>query len=270
MPDPLPVIIDPQGNTRLLGTIPKVTLKVTATPVFEDTFSLYTDAEIRDIITDPNRTPKRKLFTKEWILNQKSHGSCNGHAIASCLARMRWLSGILDKLLFSGAYAYSKMNGGGDNGSALEDDIPEVTKWGIAPASLVTWDMIYPRLQPPNADTEAAKHKGFKPFAVRTMQGLRTALAKNFACVVAMQVGNSFSNLDSNGICGFDHGMGNHALCCDDLVWNSSLNKELFDIPNSWGPDFGDDGRLYATERHFSETFNNHMFVALPGINEAS
>lgn len=258
-------IIDRHGEVRRMGSLVKSNAFVSAHSSFESAYAVYDDAMIKRLITDTNRRTSRAFFDDSWILNQGQYGSCNGQALAEALARARVLRG-LPKLLLSGAYAYSKMNGGRDNGSALEDGLKVVQQYGCAPLDLVPQNQIYPNLQPKNADQEAAKHKGLSAFAVETKQGLRSALAAGFPCIVAVHVGNRFDTL-KGGICGLDNGSGNHAVCVDDLkIINGT---EVYDMANSWGLSFGDKGRGYLVWDHFAGTFNNHMFYAIASTEEA-
>lgn len=259
-------IVDRFGNERRCGSLLPPTNFVSSFQTFESEHPVYTDAEIRQIILDPNRVPARKLFGPSWILNQHSAGSCNGQAGAGSLAKARRRRGIKDNLLLSGAWLYSLINGNQDNGSALEAALKAIQIHGVAPLSLVPWDMIYQRQMPPNAKAEAAKHKGLVCYAVQTRQGFRSALAAGFPVIVALSAGNNFQHLDSNGICGVDRGPGNHAVHCDDIEIVNG--KEVYDMANSWGLEYGDQGRAYCQWSSFEQTFGNHTFYAIGSTEE--
>lgn len=262
------VIEDIFGNVRKCGSLPMPEGEVSTFATFESRFEVWDDATIRKVITDPNRVPKRKIFTDKWIMNQHTHGSCNGFAEAAVYSKCRKLRGINDDLLFSGAYAYSLMNGGQDNGSVLEHGMQKLKTDGICLATTVTWEMIYPRLQPAHAKAEAAKHKGLIVYPCETLQGLRTGLAQGFPAVVAVHAGGGFQKLDSRGIAGISNGRGNHSVHCDDLVMVDGV--EVFDHANSWGLGYGNRGRSYLTQDHFSQTFSSHVFYLCASTVEAS
>lgn len=272
MPDNLrpDEIIDEIGEVRRLGSLPMPDGLVSAFPSFTSATGIvpYDDATIRKLITDPDREPSRVTWGDNWVLDQKSHGSCNGHAEAGLNARARWNSGITDELQFSGAFAYSLINGHQDNGSVLEHGLLKLVEVGICPASLVTWDMIYPELQPKNAMAEAAKYRGWQPMVCEDFQQLRTALARKQPCVVAVHVGRTFSRLDKNGVCGVDGGIGNHAVVIDDLVMVAG--EECFDMANSWGLSFGNRGRGYLRREHFAQTIGRHVFYTMDYVREAA
>lgn len=267
MADLIDTIIDESGEYRRLGSWRNPEGFVCAYPTFESLFETWDDQQIRRVITDQNRVPRRKVFGPSWIQNQRSHGSCNGFALSGGLSKSRYLRGIQDKLLLSGAFPYSMMNGGRDNGSALGDGLKVIDKYGSCPESLVTWDMIYPQQQPANAKTEAAKHKGLICYAAGTLQGLRTGLAKGFVAIVAVHAGGGFQRLDSRGIAGVDSGGGNHAVHVDDLCLVDG--KEVFDMQNSWGTGYGTAGRAYLIADSFRQTFGNHTFYLVASTEEA-
>lgn len=267
MADEIEVIIDQTGEERRLGSHMNPEGFVCAFPTFESTFEMWDDEQIKRVITDQNRVPARKVFGPEWIQNQKSHGSCNGFATAGALSRARRLRGIQDKLILSGAFVYSLINGGRDNGSALQDGLKVVQTHGAPPESLVPWNMIYPNQQPASAKAEALKHKGLVCYPAQTKQGFRTGIAKGFVGIVAVHAGGRYQKLDSRGIAGQDSGSGNHAV----VVQESSIiaGVEVYDQPGSWGTGYGDQGSAYLTWDHFSQTFNNHTFWLLASTEEA-
>lgn len=271
MPD---IIIDANGNERHCGSLPMPANRVSSLPPFGSGPNqlIWTDEQIKEVVTDPSRVPSRELFGPEWISDQLQTSACNGHALAACAARARFRRGVRDGLLFSGAYSYSKMNGGRDNGSVIADDIEAAEEWGFCPASLVTANMIYPKLQPAGADAEAAKHKGLECYKfvgdwATKMLAMRTALACGFSCVVAVMAGPGYSSVDSKGVCvGVDRGPGNHAICADSVLWDG--RRWLYDSPGSWSKTLGQDGRVYLTEEHFRATLGPHEFVCVPSFNE--
>lgn len=261
-------IIDAYGNERTLGMLLPPTGFVSSCPVFEDYVLDWTDAEIRDAITDPNRKLGRKVFGPEWTHNQGSVGSCNGWAAANGYARARYLRGFTDGMQFSGSWVYSFINGGQDRGSALEDGLRIGPVKGFAELSLVPPNQIYPSQQTRRKEAEesAAKHKSFLAYAVKTKQGFRTALAKGFPVIVAVSAGERFQRL-LNGVSGVDSGSGNHAVLCDDILIRDG--QELYDMANSWGLQYGNQGRSYLTWEHFRQTFLAHVFYAIASTQEA-
>lgn len=256
---------DAEGNLRRLGSLIKEENFVSVFKTYEVEKPVYDDKDIIKLVTDGNRVRSRVKFGNEWICNQFSVGSCNGWALAQVYARARWRRGIRDKLLFSGAYTYSKINGGRDQGSILEHGMKQGLI-GNAPIDLVKWNEIYPSMYPRSVDQEAEKYKAFESYAVETLQGLKTALALGYDCIVAIHAGSAFSKLNQQGICGVNNGIGNHAVTVDDLLYTGG--RFLYDMPNSWGTGFGQNGRGYLTEEHFAQTMKYHQFYCVPSTLE--
>jgi hypothetical protein len=253
---------DAQGNERRCGSLETPDGFVSAFADYSSSVVPYDDSDIRKLLTDSNRVPARVTFGPRWILDQKSHGSCNGHLCAGLLQRMRWLRGIQDGMLLSGAFPYSLMNDGRDQGSILERGMKVICEKGCPPADLVTWDMIYPRLQPRNAIAEAAKHKGFNPLRTTDLQQVRTALAQQIPVGIAVHAGSKYSRVDSKGrVVGVDSGRGNHAVIADDLVLIDG--EEYLDSPGSWGLSLGVQGRVLLPLDSIRQTMQYHVFYVL-------
>jgi hypothetical protein len=211
----------------------------------------------------------RDKFDKSFIKNQRSHGSCNGFAGAAALTKAR-VRRLLDRVDLSGAYLYSLINGGRDNGSQLLDGMETLATRGIASESTVGWDAIYPtRYDKGKADAEAAQYRAFECYAVRTEQALFSALVNNFDCVVAVHANNGFMKLDSNGVAGGGDGPGNHAVSADGV---ELIGEELSaDGVNSWDVSYGDDGRMGLTwKRHFRPTTKYHVLYAVRSTIDGS
>jgi hypothetical protein len=258
-------IEDASGQLRRLGTIPQNPGFVSAFPAFEDSFAVLEDSQIRDLITDPNRHAGREIFGPNWTLDQKSKGSCNGHAGAEAVMRVNYLRGYECQLL-SGAYVYSWINGGRDNGSALEDGMGAIQEHGSCPLNMCPWDHIYRSQISATADAEAIKRRGAKAYAAKTPRGFRSGIAKGFMGVIAVHVGDNYMDLDKNDVPRVDNGPGNHARSVDDLRIIDGV--EMFDSIGSWGTSVGNKGRWRYTWDNFAQTFPNHTFYLLPTSND--
>lgn len=256
----VPIIDDANGEPRKLGTLVPPA-RVSAFAVFEDTIPVFTEDELIAIAKSGD-ADGRKKFDPSYIADQKSHGSCNGYAGARALTRARVRRGLAPVML-SGAYLYSLINGGSDNGSMLEDGMQAVVKNGVASEATVNWNQIYPnQYDRAKANAEAEKYKGWESYAVKTQAGLFTAAAKDFDLVVAVDVDNSFMQLNANGFPGSGRGMGNHAVGADGLTYSGGeLALTAF---NSWNTSYGADGRmLLSWAKHFTRTFTAHVFYAI-------
>ena len=268
MEDELLPFIDETGEERRCGSLMLPKGYVCASPTFESKFEVWDDATIRKVITHPDRVARRVTFGKEWIQNQRSKGSCNGFGTAAAYGKTRYLRGIHDKKLFSGSFVYGCINGGRDNGSALQDGLESVYENGVAEAEYADWDEIYPNQWKPGARENAKKHKGIVRYPAETLQGLRTGLAKGFVAIIAVHAGGNFQRLNSQGIAGVDRGPGNHAVHADDLCMVGGT--EVFDHAGSWGLGYGTEGRAYLHKDSFAGTFGNHMFWLIGSTEEAA
>ena len=267
MSDEIDEIIDENGEVRRLGSLAPPEGFVSSFQTFEAEHPVWEDVDILRVAKDKDRTPRRILFGKDYVQNQKSHGSCNGYAAAGALRKASVLRGNIGVPKLSGAFIYSLINGNRDQGSALEDGLEVVQSKGAPPESLVPWNMIYRNQPPQNAASEALKLLGLACYAVQTKQGFRTALAAGFPVIVALQAGSNFQRLNRSGIIGVDNGRGNHAIHADDICFIGGT--EVYDNVNSWDLTYGDQGRGYATWDSYSQTFGTHTFYAIGSTQEA-
>jgi hypothetical protein len=254
-------ITDATGVDRRLGLL-MPTARVSALPAFEASIPLLNEAAILTI-AKTNAARGRDRFDESYIKNQQSHGSCNGFAGGAAGTKARVRRGLPRRDL-SGAYLYSLINGGQDMGSMLEDGMRKLVEVGCATDATVGWDQIFPhQYDRAKADAEAANNRMGEAYAVGTLQGLWTALALGFDCVVAVHVGSGFMRLGGDAIPGADAGPGNHAVSADGIGYSTKTGELMADGVNSWGLDYGDRGRMQLTERHFRQTFANHVFYAV-------
>lgn len=228
----------------------------------ESAFPLLDWSVIKELATSESRRMGRKRFGPSWIGNQGNRGSCNGYAGAKCLERARVLRG-LDHTPLSGEGLYAQINGGVDRGSGLQEGMEAMVRNGVPPESMVDhqeyrWGRISRE-----AKDACSRFKAQEPLGVDTWQELCSGLAIGFVGVVAVHASNRWSQLDSNGVAGESHGVGNHSVIVDDVVW---IDGEPFvDDPNSWGTRWGWEGRAYLNwDLHFRKTINYHDFYLIP------
>lgn len=203
----------------------------------------------------------RDLFpNRDYIKDQKSHGSCNGQAAAGATERARVRRGQKHVKL-SGTSMYSLINDGQDNGSALEDGMAKLDV-GFLTEDECKWNDIYkdPRGTDPRRKLYRASSE--ECYQCDTELELATGLVCDFDAVVAVHAGNNFMRLDSRGIAGSDRGGGNHAVGVDDIEFIG--NTATYDMYNSWNLTYGEDGRARLTwNQHLAGTVNNHRFYLI-------
>lgn len=237
-------------------------------PLYEDAGPMLTEQQIMDAAKS-GKHKGRDRFDKSFVKNQRSHGSCNGFAIAAAMGKARIRRG-LKRVDLSGAYAYSLMNGGRDNGSTLDDGMVVCERGGIAEERFANWDQIYPsRYDKTAADENAKQYKAFECYTVRSKLGLFSALACGFDVVIAVHADNGFNKLDSNGVAQGGNGPGNHSVSADGLSFESGMLAA--DMQNSWDLVYGINGRAWVTwEQHLSNTNRYHPFFATRSTLDSS
>lgn len=244
------------------------TARACSMPVFEDSGPMLTMDEVVSIAKSKPFTGRRR-FDKSYVKNQRNKGSCNGFAGARALTKAR-VRRHLPRVDLSGAFLYSLINDGQDQGSMLDRGMRKIQEVGVATEATVPWDKIYPSLYDKRkADAEALNYRAFECYGVGTELGLFSALALDFDCVVAVHVMQGFENLNSDGVITSGNGPGNHAVSVDGLDY---INGELAaDMENSWDVTYGQDGRGYLTwNRHLRSSSQYHYFYAIRSTLDGS
>ena len=227
-----------------------------------------TKQEIESVLSDPNRATARELFPAEWIYNQGNIGSCNGCAAAKALERARFKAGM-PRVVLSGEYLYSRINDSRDIGSMLDDGMEWLSKYGVAPWKQRHAQKYRERDFSAEDVRDADRYKGIECYGVDSEMELASGLALGFTAVVAVHATNAFMRLDSKGVVSRSQGPGNHAVIVDDC---KIINGELhFDMANSWGTNYGDNGRGWLTWKdHLSQPNTNHYFYLIRATSHDS
>lgn len=208
---------------------------------------------------------RRKVFDLSWNSNQQHTSACNGHATARVLSRSIYVK-TGEKVLLSGADAYSQMNGGRDQGSTLANGMRVVTN-GIATEDLVPWDHIYSSQIGAEPRIDRARHRGFEPIPVDTEEEFATGLLLGWFGVVAVQVDRAglYESVDGNGVCRGGNGAGNHAVGIDDLRLNPSDTSIIdYDQFGSWGSHVA--RTFLQWQKQLRDTVRNHRFWLLRSV----
>ena len=272
----------PSGQVIKCGALlPDMTkVKAGITQYFEDLYPnlIMDDSDILKLIKNPNWVPARKRYDTHWVVkgNQGPFGSCNGWMTAMIASKLRWIRGIrdgktqADQIVLSGNYIYSLLNGGRDNGSALQDDIGEMINNGAPSVDSCPANLIW-RKDTEKFDAEAAKHKCSEGdwLPVKTIQGWKSAIAQGALGAMCVDVNNAFANYKGNGLTPTGNGVGNHAIHADDV--EEYKGKVVVAPPNNWGLGWGDQGRgLLIPEEAGARTFGYHQWYVGFSTLEAS
>lgn len=248
------------GSTVKTGLLVPDSL-MTSFPDYSTSAQVLSKEDILMAARSGERKGKNR-FDSTWVKNQGNFGSCNGFMVASMLSRAR-VRRNLERVDLSGAYAYSLMNNGRDQGSTLDNSMRVVELNGIATEETVKFNQIYPYLYDRRkADEEAKQFRAFECYRVKTELELASALILGFDCGVAVHAGARFMQLNPSGIAGADSGPGNHAVGVDGIF--AEGDTIFFDMYNSWGVSYGNQGRAYLTwARHLAQTIIYHPFYAI-------
>lgn len=228
-----------------------------------------------------------------YVLNQANLGSCNAQATVNAFHNRRQLDG-LKHVPLSPNHLYMHINGGGDNGSLLQDSLAHSVSKGISPrqlkidGNLVTFPSnVYSKRQISTtllreadaAATSFVSHEAFRlPIdSYGTFKiALASALARDHAVIHAWHVGNASMNL-RNGYAVVGKGMGNHATLFHSAKWVGGDDLVHPDCENSWGPSkdilygpvsnqgWGEDGFGLFTMQDAYAVAKYHTYWVLPG-----
>lgn len=223
-----------------------------------------TKQQIQEWIGDPRRTSCRKFFTaSEWIFSQDTIGSCNAAAAVVALEKTRETLGR-DNVKLSPEFLYGQINGGRDRGSMLDDGMKAIMEIGTCRREMVPHQEYRSSRMRPECLMDASRFRGFECYRIDNELGIATAAASNYMIIVALHAGNRFMRLDRNGVAGSESGSGNHAVHIDDVrIRDGQLE---FDMVNSWGLRYGEEGRAWTTwAAHYARTVRHHAFYAIRG-----
>jgi hypothetical protein len=255
-------IIDDSGVVRKLGLLAPEPGFVSSFPLFSSAVAVWPESDVRAMARS-GLMDGRKKFDDSWIKNQRDKGSCAGFAAASALSRARVARG-LERVDLSGAYLYSLVNRGRDQGSLLDEGMMALQSRGVATEATVPWDRIFPsQYDRVKADAEAAKYKGFECYQTRSRAELYAGVAMGYFGVVAVHVGNNFMRVDRNTmIAGADNGIGNHAVLVDGIATEG--DEIVLTAANSWDLTWGVRGRMNLTwERHLAQPNRHHPYYLI-------
>jgi hypothetical protein len=238
-----------------------------------ETFSAYADAPMAKMFTKDERlgilnhkprTPARILFpAADYIRNQGGRGSCNGYAGAHTLEKARVKAGR-KRVRLSGEGLYAQINGGRDGGSMLDRGMKAMTEAGVPPEALVPHEEYLWNRISSEAKAAMARFKALECYRVDTEDELASGLCAGFLGVIAVHVARGFESIDADGVVGRTDGPGNHAVGVDDIRFHNG--EWQFDMVNSWGRRYGDDGRGWVSwNRHLRTTSRYHAFYLVRG-----
>jgi hypothetical protein len=176
---------------------------------------------------------------------------------------------------FSAAYLYNQVNGGGDNGSGFDNNMPLVCEQGAASEALVPYDQ-YDCVSWPSeaAYYEAAAYRTSDWTWMRTrneseLENVKQVLANGSTIVIAINCYDNFMNISryNNMYCVADKSgtePGGHGVCIvgyDDTLTTHD-GRGAFRVVNSWGTGWGDRGYFWMSYQAVMDTDLSQRTVA--------
>ncbi|MBI5916504.1 MAG: peptidase C1 [Bacteroidetes bacterium] len=216
-------------------------------------------------------------------MHQGNQGSCVGWASsygARTILQVRATGADPNNVTFSPAYLYNQIALDGCEGAYMNNAMETLLQHGDLPFSKFDYDDSSCDRQPTQSQaTEAAQFriKGYNRLSQGgedyslDLQGVKQHLAQGAPVVVGMMVGGSFmhqmvgrgtwqpTQRDLQG-----YGFAGHAMC----VIGYDDNRQMVQIMNSWGPEWGDNGVAWVPYDAF-EHFTKEAYGLYPMGNVA-
>lgn len=208
------------------------------------------------------------------IENQGSVGSCQGHALSSCVELCYYIAtGDLTRQL-SRAYGYyetQKIDGiNGDRGSTISGGIKLATTRGIPEESLWKYTGRYENKRPSNwleVETNAAQHKIGQSYKMTTYDGVRTFLGSGQGGIsIGISWGSEVDRPVVNSFSGA--GGGGHAIALLGLSDRlDSSQRPYVWMLNSWGANWGNKGWAEWSPAAVEQMLR-HRYTACFGLSD--
>lgn len=185
------------------------------------------------------------------ILDQKQTNACVGFSsTAAVLKGIRLANSPLVNL--APLFLYSLINGGIDGGAVISDALTALRTYGVAPADTVSPNAMFRSQMPARAFNAALRFRIIDAYSLHSFDELGTALSLGHICVSGITVGQNFGDLDIDGVCPPPEiVLGGHALCHDGLKFSRNKNAWLIETANSWGTNWGMNGRCRLSEENW-------------------
>lgn len=257
--------IDASGHVRWLGNISPIT-DPDKVPL-KGAFGVYGDTQQAKMIARAKwpelilAQDKQSTWLTEpyvdYIHDQDGIGQCNADATVSAMEDCRLLAG-LPPVKLSAADLYMRINGGGDNGSTLEDGIVEAMK-GVGTAA--TAGLIWQRGQRGATASERALYRVTEAWLCPTFDHCMSAVLCNFRLITGIMWYGNF-NADGDGWLPKrgSGSPGGHAI----KGYRGMMHKDgTFGIAhcNSWSTSYGVQGRMIIPSTLYGSTIGGWWAV---------
>jgi hypothetical protein len=217
--------------------------------------------------------------------NQGAQGSCVAWAsayAARTILYARQTGQNPDDVKFSPSFMYNQIKLPGCQGSYLQRAMDNMSKVGAVPFGDFSYDPNDCDRRPPGELMDKARNFTIygaqrlsdgenKPAAVN-VKSIRQSIAAGAPVVIGMMVGGTFmqdmmgqkvwhpSSEDRNM-----RGFGGHAMCV--IGYDDNLEGGAFQIMNSWGPEWGENGVAWVRYKDFVDFNKEAMALAPMGMD---
>jgi hypothetical protein len=250
----LPWIDDGSGCKRVLACL-KPQKKYYHIPTLASAFPIIPMSQWREFLDDDS------LFR---ILNQGQHGSCVGHGSCSAMEQA-WMRKGGTPRQFSANYLYSLVNGGSDNGAVVGDAADALQKTGICLDATVpeAANKIFTNQMPAGASTEAGRFRAGTIYRITSWEELGTAVQLRLPCATGIDCGQAFSP-GADGVMPSQRGSGG-GHCINARYGLKNIGGKWYILhQNSWGADWGWNGRMWLDQSYYDGGMGDHYVIAGP------
>lgn len=238
--------------------------------------------ECMSILQHPNRTPARKRWGQDKLINQGHRSSCNAYMAAAMWMRANFYA-TSEWVDVSPEFVYMHINGGQDNGSMLDDGMVFGADVGFCRKKINGEQLIpYESYRKSDISMEAMRYATQDAKNQRSgecYQMPNSSASKCWAALISCLVGRGVVGLAvhvgdqymrSGKIAGFDRGNGNHAICGDDVIPLTNNPRGFEDLaissPQSWGTGFADGGWTQITIKHIEQPCKVHALYGIRSV----
>lgn len=194
------------------------------------------------------------------VYDQDGIGQCASSSCCTVIETAAYLRGIPYPKLSAGDL-YSRVNGGRDNGSLLEDNIAEAMKNGVAPASMVPYVWDRRRHNTPEVVAARKKYRVAEAYWCPSFDAMVSAILQGYAVGHGLMWFNNFKP-DADGWLparGFGRA-GGHALCGYGIETKADGTVGIV-TRNSWSASWGVAGDCIIPESLFSGQIGGYYAV---------
>ena len=146
-------------------------------PIFRDVIELIPEKDMPDLLKQHEGLDQ--FVPAEGVYDQNSVGSCaseaanQGNSIVRVMAGQPWV-------LFNPWFTYHRVSGGIDAGSALDDNVADLMKYGSCPEAVWSRTNGWRKEPSDEAYQHALKYRLLEAFDLQSVGDMRTALLKGF------------------------------------------------------------------------------------------